>query len=451
MVPEQRDTLPEQMRALLPDDSSAVTADEAMAIAAIRANGETAPTRADRARVPLRRLNPTRSGRPAWAWLAVIAVLAVVLVLGFKALPSSKPSGAPASRSNVPVTSTTTTIPRHVTAPTKPTANTWPMRTIVQIGTAQDIGQDIAPTADGVYWLTDTPTSIAPAPTVNMPFRYIPASGRVIGGTSITGTVGSPAITVTGGWVWAVVGVGDDAVVEQLDTSTLALISRESLPVKDNLFGPGVDPVLTATVDGPLWVAGGEDLWALNPSTGAIETEFNTGNEITSMSTDPTGTLLYTGAEGSRVRPGSHRIQRTDRSRDEAGIPTGLRGSRRCCHIRRGSWVSFRTGMAGESIELSANGLSQIAPPPQTNGAAFGTYHEIGGVGASVSEGTLWVTSPATGATVTLTCADPATGTVRASDSVQRGVEDFIASGSLLYVFHDNELVGITPPAKCFG
>ena len=49
------------------------------------------------------------------------------------------------------------------------------------------------------------------------------------------------------------------------------------------------------------------------------------------------------------------------------------------------------------------------------------------------------------------TCADPATGAVRASETVQAGVRDFIASGSLLYAFHDNDLVTITPPAKCFG
>ena len=149
----------------------------------------------------------------------------------------------------------------------------------MKIGAAKDTGQDIAPTADGVYWLTDNPVSVAPAPITTTPFRYVPASGRVIRGPSITGMLGSPAITDTGGWVWVVVGVGNDVVVERLD-SIDAFPHLQSLATgKDNPW-PGVNPVLTATIDGPLWIAGGEDLWALNPSTGAVETEFNAHNEI---------------------------------------------------------------------------------------------------------------------------------------------------------------------------
>jgi hypothetical protein len=442
-VPEHRDELPEQMRELLPDDSSAVSADEAMAIASIRAGSKTRRRHLALGRFPRIRMNPASSRRPAWAWLSVIAVLAVVLVFGFKALPSSKSSGGPASRPTLPVTSTTTTVPRHGVSPSKPPAGTWPMRTIVKTGTAQDI----APTVDGVYWLTND-YDADPRPSRTTPFRYVPDTGRVVRGPSITGTVGSPAITVTGGWVWMVVGVGEDVVVEQLDTTTLAFHSRQYLPVKNNLFAPGVDPVLTATIDGPLWVAGGEDLWALNPSTGAIETEFNTRNEINQMSTDPTGNLLYVGAEGSESEPVV----------TEYNAQTGmeLKHSLLCCidgagvaATIGGVWVSAVTGHFGDAYELSANGLGQIAPSARMSSEIGGTYDQLGGVGTSVSEGTLWLTSSATPDTGVLTCADPATGVVRASESAQ--VMDPIASGSLLYAFYDNNLVTITPPAKCFG
>ena len=81
-----------------------------------------------------------------------------------------------------------------------------------------------------------------------------------------TGFIGSPDLTDTGGWVWMIVGVGDDVVVEQLDPASLGVHRTESLLVKDNLDGePQINPVLTATVDGPLWVAGGEDLWGAQP------------------------------------------------------------------------------------------------------------------------------------------------------------------------------------------
>ncbi len=39
-----------------------------------------------------------RYRRPAWVWLTVIAMLAALLVLGFKQLPPAKPNGGPVSR-----------------------------------------------------------------------------------------------------------------------------------------------------------------------------------------------------------------------------------------------------------------------------------------------------------------------------------------------------------------
>jgi hypothetical protein len=429
------------MRALLPDDSAAVSADEAMAIAAIRARADTGRARANRNRFPLWKLNPADSRRPALAWFAVIAVLAVVLVLGFGALPSSKPGGIPISKPSHPASGTTMPGPT-TTLPPRVTRNIWPTRTITSTGVAQDI----APTADGVYWLTYNGNQVARAPVT--PFRYSPASGRVIKGPSITGSVGSPAITVTGGWVWVVVGVGRNVVVEQLDISTLVLHSSESLPVKDNMFATGVNPLLTATVNGPLWVAGGDDLWELNPSTGAIEREFDSGNSIASMSTDPTGTLLYTG--GWTTTRGNMTVTQYDaltgrelRRSDQLAVSPGTVAA-----TDGGVWVTLRTGNYGRAFELSVTRLSEIAPPSNV-ATSLGIYDQIGGVESSISEGTLWLTSSDEGDVGSLTCADPATGAVRASESVQVG--DPIASGPLLYAFENKDLVVITPPAKCFG
>jgi hypothetical protein len=446
MVPEVPDTLSEQMRALLPDDSSSVSAEEAMSIAAIRARGNTGRAREDRVRFPLRRPSPARLRRPAWAWLAVIAVLAVVLVIGFKALPSPKSSNVPASKPGQAVTSTTTTISRRVAPPTKPLPGTWSSRVLVKTGVAQDI----APTTDGVYWLTYNANPAARTPVT--PFRYIPASGRLIKGPAITGNVGSPAITATGGWVWVVVGTGDTVLVEQLDISTLTLHSSESLTVKNNLFGPlnnpGGSPVLTATINGPLWVAGGEDLWELNPTTGAVETEFDTGNQIVSMSTDPTGNILYTGGWSTMqgdmtvTEYDAHTGKRLRQSNQQAASPGTVAA------IVGGVWVTLRSGNYGRAFELSVNRLSEMAPPSNV-ATSQGIYDQIGGVEASISEGTLWLSGTDERGVGSLTCADPATGTVRASESVQVGGP--IASGSLLYAFEGSDLVALTPPAKCFG
>ncbi len=449
MERELPDTLPEQMRALLPDDSAAVSADEAMSIASIRATADNGRARWNGGRSFLSTLNPAASRRPAWAWLTVMAVLAAVLVLGFRALPSSKSSGFPVSRPSLPVSRTTmpvpTTIPHRATSTTLPRTS-WSTWIITKAGA----GQDIAPTSDGVYWLTYNVNSrnenSPPSPIT--PFRYAPTSGRVVKGPSLTGTVGSPAITDTGGWVWVVAGVGSDVVVEQLDTSTLTIHSTESLRVKDNLFGT-VNPVLTATIGGPLWVAGGEDLWKLNPTTGAIENELDTGNQIVSMSTDPTGSLLYTGGWTSSLvgdmtvtEYGTRTGQQLTRSDQHAVSPGTVAAT------EGGVWVTLRTGNYGRAFELSVNGLNEIAPPSSVR-TSSGMYDQIGGVEASISEGTLWLISSAEGEVATLTCADPATGSVRASESVQVG--DPIARGALLYTFAGTDLVTITPSAKCFG
>jgi hypothetical protein len=250
-----------------------------------------------------------------------------------------------------------------------------------------------------------------------------------------------------------VVGVGDNVVVKQLDPSTLAIHASESLPVNDGA-APQVNATLTATVDGPLWVAGGEDLWALNPSNGAVEAEIDTGNWIGSMSTDPAGSLLY--VDGQTSATGGIAVTEYDAQTGKELLrvdkPLYLVlavGTGSIAATNSGVWVSVRYGMAGGAFELSAHGLSLIAPPPSKPGT-FGTYDQFMGIGSGVSEQTLWLTSNAQ--IPTLTCADPATGAVRASEPTPVAVFAPIASGTRLYALASpGAIVVIAPPAKCFA
>lgn len=390
------------------------------------------------------------SGRPRTTTAAIATAVLILAACG-----TAKTAMPSVSRSTVPITIATPTVPAPkptalptTTITSSPKPKAWPMRSIASTGQAQDI----APTSSYVYWLSQPGALSTNGATVTV-YQYNPLSGQVRKGPSFNGFIGSPALTDTGGWVWMVVGTGNDVVVEQLVPSTLAVHSTESLLVKDNLDEPQINPVLTATVDGPLWIAGGEDLWALNPSNGAVETEFDTGNLLLSMSTDPTGTLLYTGAEigaegGMSVTEydaqTGQEIQRSD-------MPQYLAlaiSQEPVAATNSGVWISVRYGMAGPAFELSAHGLTMIAPPP-SKGGAFGTYDQIMGIGSSVSAGTLWLTSNAE--TATLTCADPTSGAIRASESTSVTVEAPIASGSLLYAVASGGVVVITPPEKCFG
>jgi hypothetical protein len=109
-----------------------------------------------------------------------------------------------------------------------------------------------------------------------------------------------------------------------------------------------------------------------------------------------------------------------------------------------GVWISYRTGMAGPALELSSSSLNQIEPPP-TQLSPFGTFDQIMGVASAVSEGVLWLTSVSD-----LTCADPVTGAIRASETT--GVTEPIASGRRLYALSESDVVEvITPPAACFA
>jgi hypothetical protein len=334
----------------------------------------------------------------------------------------------------------------------------WPSRIIPAPG----VVQDIAPTTQALYWLSlpgpPGPPSGSPGPV--SPVRYDLASGQVTTAPPLTGLIGSPALTVTGGWVWVAVGQGSEAVVVQFNPATLAVRGEHTLPVKDTLYPPP-RPVLTATVGGPLWVAAGEDVWALNPMTGAIESEFNAGNEINSMSTDPTGRLLYTGGYNALSEPGmivteydarnGRQLQRSDQ---QGAVTSGTVAA-----TSGGVWVSYRGGMAGAALELSATNLSVIAPPPpKITDSPFNAFEQIMGVESSVSDGVLWLTS-LTG----ITCADPKTGKVLASERAGAPNAAWlgpIAAGRLLYaefprlnmtISDFSGVVVIAPPTACFG
>ena len=106
--------------------------------------------------------------------------------------------------------------------------------------------------------------------------------------------------------------------------------------------------------------------------------------------------------------------------------------------------------MAGNAFELSATDLTRIAPPASAT-RGFGTFEQIMGVSSSVSEQDSLATS-----TNDLTCADPTTGAVRATESTSVAISSTVADGSNLYAIASSEgspddVVVITPPAACFS
>jgi hypothetical protein len=329
-----------------------------------------------------------------------------------------------------------------------PSKSYWPQRTITTTGTALDI----SPTSNGVYWLSLSEAEAGyPAPIT--PMRYDPTTGGMTKGSSLVGIFESVDLTVTSGRVWMVVAVGANVVIRQLDPSNLALHSTESLRVKDGVSPGGppfVFPAMAATVNGPLWVAGGDDLFELNSTTGAVEAEFDTGDEIASISTDPSGNFLYThgeipGEEGGTVTEYDAQTGRELLRTSDGGIGPGTVAA-----TYGGVWVSTRSGMAGGAFELSAKDLKLVAPAASER-QGFGAFDQMMGVGSSVSEQTLWLTSLGQFNSYSLTCADPMSGAIRAGESASVTISAPVARGRLLYaVTSSGEVDVITPPAKCF-
>jgi len=315
------------------------------------------------------------------------------------------------------------------------------VRTITSTG----FDRDLAPASSVVYWMQG-PDALSAEPVTTMPVRYDLVSGQVTAGAAISGLVGSPALTVIGGWVWVVVGEGSETLAEQLDPSTLAVHATHSLVEAKTPYPPS--PVLTATVDGPLWVAAGDDVWALNPSSGAIETSLTTAGAVASMSTDPAGSLLYVASQLSVVGGGevlSEYNAHSGRLLQTSNEP-GVVGPGTVAATVGGVWVSVRTGNAGGAYEMSSAGLKVVSPTPQ----GFGVYDQIMGVASGVSEGVLWLSSLSA-----LTCADPNHGAIRASETIQGEAieaEGLVASDHVLYAKAPaGGVVAITPPAACWA
>ena len=366
--------------------------------------------------------------------------VSVVLVGAMGAAGLGACSGGQSRLNAASTIPTTTSAPGVTPTTTNPTPSGWPVRTIT--GTGFD--RDLAPTGQALYWMAGLDV-LSADPVTTTPVRYDVASGQVTSGAAVTGLVGSPALTVTGGWVWVVVGEGSETVAEQLDPTTLTLHATHALSEAKAPYPPS--PVLTATVDGPLWVAAGEDVWALNPSSGAVETRFTTAGAVAFMSTDPTGSLLYVASQLSVVEGGevvseynahSGRLLQTS---SDGGIVGGTVAA-----TIGGVWVSERTGNAGGAYKLSSDGLKVVSPVQQ----GFGTFYQIMGVGSGVSEGVLWLTSLSG-----LTCADPNHGAIRASETIQSEVievEGPVASDHVLYAEAPaGGVVAITPPAACWA
>ncbi len=429
--------LSDRLAAILDSGPRPVTADRAIELAQrqLRATANEHP----------QGYRPPR--RTAWAWLAFVVVLIAGLVLGVnKFSNSTTPEGhgrlAPVSQPTVSAVRSPT-VPPGVHNKVKAPEQSWPEQVIADVGSAEDV----APTAQALYWLSLPGSPSNGVRETVAPRRYDESTHQVTSGPSITGYgIGDPAITVTGGWVWVVLGGTKSVEVVQYDPRTMDIHKEQTFPIAQLPTATVDTPILSATVNGPLWIAAVDDLWALNPSTGTIETELDSGYPISSMSTDPTGTRLYVGGNGNSLTLPGEVTEYDAETGHWLGLDTfGDVGPPTVAAATGAVWVASQGGTMGGVVELSSHDLSTIGPSDQ--GGFSTTYDQQMGFSVGVSDGVLWLGNVLNG----FQCADPGTGAIRSTEFMPAEfITDPYARDGVVYAIEGPRLVAITPPAACF-
>jgi hypothetical protein len=302
---------------------------------------------------------------------------------------------------------------------TAPAGAQWPLRVILpQIAGELDADQMVSQVFDlaaGVLYamVATTPTSATYVPEV-VDLR----TGRVRRGESYPVT----GLALASGYLWVYGSSGGHPLLDQVSTQTLATIRRVPVPgIRGNQGVAGV----TAGPAGSVWVGGGRALVRLSVRTGAVMAQaiLPAGLDLSNLATG--GRNLY--ASATRLRPGGGVVLEYSEAAGKLLAQTGrapltwaLWGPI-LTPVPGGVWVSFRSGMLGQSGLLSArslsvvNGLPTVISASDSPATGPGTiYNWAMGSISTYAGGVLWV---ATSSGV-VACVNPATGTARAQEVV---------------------------------
>jgi hypothetical protein len=328
-------------------------------------------------------------------------------------------------------------------------------------------GQVLDPAAGVLYALV--PASVA-SPSAPYALEAIDLrTGRVRRGESYRRAY---ALVLASGALWVSgSGPGGHPVLDEASPGALATIRSVALP------GPSTSAwVVTAGPPGSVWAGAGRTLLRVSASTGAVlaRAVLPQGLDLTALAAGPGGENLYAAAArlpkpyGAVVLEYSAGAGRLLAQSGEATLKWSAGGAWLTA-VPGGVWVSFRTGMLGQSGLLSARSLSvaggfptnfNLADSPATG---VGTVYDWAmGSDSAYGGGALWVTT--TGGL--LACVNPATGQVRAQETVTSGqalgvyalaadrparrVVAVISTISNTTGFTTVALLTVTPPGDCW-
>ena len=280
--------------------------------------------------------------------------------------------------------------------------------------------------------------------------RIDPATGDVVNTAQYSPAILNPPVVV-GNTVWVVSSYnGGNIVLHGYDASTLARTSSILVPAIGGVTTTG-QGVLTAGPDGNLYVAAGDTVAVVNPSSGQVGYRVQvTAGKATSVAVSPDGTKLYVGTGTST----SFKLLVYDlRSHIVEGSSTLTSGASGGNLVATSGGVWGTTGSGhSEWVWFAPGGnLKRAVQVGRGAGGGLDVY-------PSYSDGVVWV-----GGTGDLVCASPATGQVLASAdiSADQGVAQFLSSpvvagaqGYSSYQTDASQLSGlarVTLPAACTG
>jgi hypothetical protein len=400
----------------------------------------------------MRRIRP----RAATAGLSVLASVLAAAACGGPVTGPASAGPATGARSSA-AASATAAGPAGTGTPASPVIlrASWPERRIAP-ESVNVLSQVFDPAVDVLYTLVSRTKASANGP-------YLLQATNLRTGTVRQGTSYSLAqLSLMSGYLWVSgwPSAGTPAVLAQIDPGTLHTV--RSLKPSGISWGSAVAPGPAGSV----WVGAYRTLLRISVGSGAVlaRTVLPPGLGLSGLAAGPGGADLYVSAAhlvGRGAMAGAVILEYSASTggllaeTDRTPISYSVAGAELTA-LPGGVWVSFRTGMLGESVLLSEHSLATVvAPgPAETPGSVYRWPMFSTSVNGG---GALWVTTQ----TGLVACVDPATGRVRASETVTsqaaqlRGL--LVADGATRQVYGSvgndgyNALVRISPPDSCWG
>lgn len=239
----------------------------------------------------------------------VAIVMAVVLGgCGLGAASGLAPTSSPSSQDLTPTPSPAATScppkactnPSPASLPSPATVPGWPTQSLA-LGPVGGIALDSA----AVYVLFSTPVGAwAFDASAAQVARVDRATLKVTAEASLPGAT---AVSLAGSWLWVAIDQGPlcaggvNVSVEQVDATTLQTrqtVSLGELQAATNCYSGTVMAGDAST----LWVGQGQEIICVDPATGGTVSaeDLGAGAFVGSLSLDPTGTVLYTGAANAQ-------------------------------------------------------------------------------------------------------------------------------------------------------